>query len=94
MIDLIESNLHTLGLLVVDGALMTSFDANRVALLFIEVDNSARYDDLGLGNDLVFTRLDSVTWSSVVLNMLVLKALVHAHYGLLVVNLISQFLAI
>jgi len=94
MIDLIESNLHALGLLVVDGALMTSFDANRVALLFIEVDNSARYDDLGLGNDLVFTRLDSVTWSSVVLNMLVLKALVHAHYGLLVVNLISQFLAI
>ena len=94
MVDLIESNLHALRLLVVGRALMASFDANRVALLFIEVDYSARYDDLRLRNDLVFACLDPVTWSSVVLNMLVLQALVHTHHGLLVVNLISQFLAI
>ena len=48
MIDLIESNLHALRLLVVDRAVMASFDADRVALLFIEVDYSARYDDLRL----------------------------------------------
>ena len=93
VINLVKSNLHTLWIGGVDGALMASFDADGVSLLFIEVDNTARDDDLRLGNDLV-TCLDSVAWSSVMLNMLVLQALVHAHYRLLVVNLISQFLAI
>ena len=93
MIDLVESNLDALWL-IVGNALAISLYAHRVALLFIEVDDSTRYDNLRLRNDLILTGLNTVTWSSVVLNTLKLQALVHAHYRLLVVNLISQFLAV
>ena len=47
MIDLVESNLHALWL-IVGNALTISLDAHRVALLFIEVDDSTRYDNLRL----------------------------------------------